>query len=412
MARGNSLTNRIVAHDPSDDVQTLDGSAVSWQRFSVSYDYPVVFSDDVLHGDNRLLRDTLCRLEPHKRHRLIVFLDAGLAASCPALADRVTAYCTTHADRLDLVCQPLIVPGGEAVKRDWTSLAPLQRAVAAHGIDRHSYILGIGGGALLDAVGLVAATAHRGIRHVRLPSTVLAQNDSGVGVKNAINQFRQKNYLGTFAPPFAVLNDASLLATLPAAERLAGMAEAVKVALIRDAAFFAWLEQEAPALRQHEPQALHYLIRHCAELHMQQIGQGGDPFEQGCARPLDFGHWAAHRLETLSDHTVRHGFAVAIGIALDTRYSVLAGFLQVGADERVARLLETLGFELWHPLLEARTDAGHRRVIVGLEQFRAHLGGELTITLLAAIGRGHEVHVMDTALIIESLDWLKTRRHA
>ena len=160
-----------------------------------------------------------------------------------------------------------------------------------------------------------------------------------------------KNFVGTFAPPFAVLNDFDLLDSLPPREKIAGMAEAVKVALIRDPEFFHWLERNCDALANFEPDAMAYMIRRCAELHMHQIAHGGDPFETGSARPLDFGHWSAHKLESLTHYHVRHGEAVAIGIALDTRYSVLAGLLPEGDEERVCFLLEDLGFQLWHPAL-------------------------------------------------------------
>jgi 3-dehydroquinate synthase len=142
---------------------------------------------------------------------------------------------------------------------------------------------------------------------------------------------------------------------------------------------------------------------------MRQIAHGGDPFERGSVRPLDFGHWAAHKLEALSRYELRHGEAVAIGIALDTRYSVLSGLLPEGDDGRVRALLERLGFQLWHPACDARGGDGSLRLLAGLEEFREHLGGELTITLLGEIGVGIEVHSMDARLIVEALDWLRPR---
>jgi 3-dehydroquinate synthase len=242
-----------------------------------------------------------------------------------------------------------------------------------------------------------------------VPTTVLSQNDSGVGVKNGVNLYGQKNFVGTFAPPFAVLNDLNFVEVLPAREKIAGMAEAVKVALIRDGAFFGWLERNADRLVLFERDAMAYMIRRCAELHMHQIGQGGDPFETGSARPLDFGHWAAHRLETLTHYHLRHGEAVAIGIALDTRYSVLAEMLDPGAEERVRFVLDHLGFRLWHPALEQRTPEGRHSVLDGLRDFREHLGGELTVTLLSAIGRGVEVHAIDEALVLAAIADLKAQ---
>ena len=402
--------------DPITTAAAMPAAATVWQRFSVPYEFPVVFTEALFEADNPAFRDALIRLEPAGRHRLLVFVDEGVARSLPALCGAIADYCEAHAAHLELVQAPVRVAGGERVKRDWSGLEPLREAIRRHALDRHSYVVAVGGGAVLDAVGLVAATAHRGIRHVRVPSTVLGQNDSGVGVKNGINQYGQKNYLGTFAPPFAVLNDLALLDVLPARERRAGMAEAVKVALIRDAGFFAWLERDAPALAALERGALARLVRRCAELHLEQIGRGGDPFELGSARPLDFGHWAAHRLETASGHALRHGEAVAIGIELDTRYAVLAGLLDEGSAARVRALLGTLGLPLWHPLLDARDEAGNRIVIEGLEHFRAHLGGELSVTMLTAIGHGVEVHEIERTLLGRAIDEMKAaereRRHA
>jgi 3-dehydroquinate synthase len=238
---------------------------------------------------------------------------------------------------------------------------------------------------------------------------VLAQNDSGVGVKNGVNAFGVKNFLGTFAPPFAVINDSDFLSSLGPRDRIGGMVEAVKVALIRDKTFFNWLESHADALATFEPAAVSRLIRRCAELHMRQISAGGDPFETGSARPLDFGHWAAHKLESLTRHELRHGEAVAIGIALDTRYSVLKGMLTGAEERRILWLLERLGFCLWHPGLEAISDDGSPALLAGLREFREHLGGELTITLLTAIGHGEEVHEMDEVEVLRAVAWLRAR---
>jgi 3-dehydroquinate synthase len=306
-----------------------------------------------------------------------------------------------------LVADPIVIPGGEKIKVELHFVEAMQRQLFEHRIDRHSYVIAVGGGAVLDAVGLVAATTHRGLRHIRVPTTVLSQNDSGVGVKNGVNLYEQKNFVGTFAPPFAVLNDLGFIEALPARDKIAGMAEAVKVALIRDAKFFGWLERSADDLVVFEHAAMATMIRRCAELHMRQIAHGGDPFETGSARPLDFGHWSAHRLETLTKYHLRHGEAVAIGMALDTRYSVLAGLLELSAEQRIRFLLEHLGFRLWHSALENRMPNGRQAVLEGLREFREHLGGELTVTLLSDIGVGVEVHEIDEALMRQAIDGLK-----
>ncbi len=379
----------------------------SWQQFSVEYQYPVVFSDDIFNQSNSTLLDTLTRLEPSKLHRSCVFIDEGILDVLPNLLNDITCYFEAHSTSLALSGPPIVMPAGESIKNNSVHISNMQKIVSKQRIDRHSYIIGIGGGALLDAVGLVAATSHRGIRHIRIPTTVLAQNDSGVGVKNSVNLFGQKNYLGTFAPPFAVINDYDFIESLPVRDKIAGMAEAVKVALIRDSAFFHWLEDNADKLITFDKTAMAYMIRRCAELHMHQIANGGDPFESGSARPLDFGHWSAHRLESMTDYELRHGEAVAIGIALDTRYSVLSNRLAAGQDERIYALLSMLGFDLYHAQLSDKSASGNLTIVEGLNEFKEHLGGELTITLLNNIGQGVEVHDMDDELIAQSVAWLK-----
>jgi 3-dehydroquinate synthase len=383
-----------------------------WQRFSVPFEYPVVFTSGVFRPENPALIDTLSRLEPDKQHQCLIFVDDGLLACAPDLPSRIAEYAEAHGRRMTLVAPPQPVPGGEKVKNELAFVEQAQDQVYEHGVDRHSYVIAVGGGAVLDMVGLVAATSHRGVRHIRIPTTVLSQNDSGVGVKNGVNLNGVKNFVGAFAPPFAVINDAELLETLPTREKIAGMSEAVKVALIRDADFFYWLERNADALALFEPDAMAYMIRRCAELHMHQIAHGGDPFESGSARPLDFGHWTAHKLESITHHHLRHGEAVAIGIALDTRYSVLSGLLPAGEDDRVCFLLEHLGFKLWHPALRKTDASGNLAVLRGLREFREHLGGELTVTMLGAIGVGVDVHEIDEAKVLEAIDWLEKRREA
>ena len=379
-----------------------------WQRFSVPYEYPVAFTRGLFRPSNPLFADVLALREPAKRHRCLVYVDDGLARARPGFLDQVTAYFAAHPNRTELLEAPATLPGGERVKRELSFIESVQDATHRLRVDRHSYVVAIGGGAVLDAVGLAATTAHRGVRHIRVPGTVLSQNDSGVGVKNAVNLNGVKNYIGTFAPPWAVLNDFDLLETLPRRDRLAGIAEAVKVALIRDGDFYHWLETNADALTLFEPGAEERMIRRSAELHMHQIAHGGDPFEQGSARPLDFGHWSAHKLESVTRNHVSHGEAVAIGIALDTRYSALAGLLPEGQDVRVVTLLERLGLRIWHPALAREID-GRLAILEGLRDFREHLGGELTVTLLAGIGKGVEVHAMDPELVARSIAWLGAR---
>ena len=392
------------------EAPTRAATAVRWQRFSVPYEFPVCFTENVFDPRNPVLVDALCRLEKDRRHRCVVFVDDGLVSARPSLIADIERYARHHRRHIELATDPIPVPGGERIKTDIHFVEQMQQTLFDHHIDRHSYVIAVGGGAVLDAVGLVAATTHRGVRHIRVPTTVLSQNDSGVGVKNGINLYGVKNYVGTFAPPFAVLSDIDFISALAPRDRIAGMAEAVKVSLIRDGEFFAWIERNADDLATFERPAMAAMIRRCAELHMHQIGNGGDPFEAGSVRPLDYGHWAAHKLEGMTRYHLRHGEAVAIGMALDARYSVLSGTLAAGEEVRICFLLEHLGLRLWHAALEKRTARGDLEVLGGLADFREHLGGELTITLLSDIGVGVEVNEMDDDRVLDAIAWLKSRQ--
>jgi 3-dehydroquinate synthase len=388
------------------------GDHIYAQRLSVPFEYAVCFTRNVFAADNPLLAQVVARREPARRHRAFVVIDDGVARAWPDLTRDIQAYCAAHAERLALFAPPRVVPGGEAAKQSPALIESLHADLHRLGVDRQSFVIAIGGGAVLDAVGYAAATTHRGVRLVRVPTTVLAQNDSGVGVKNGINAFGAKNFLGTFVPPFAVINDAEFLRTLAPRDSRSGMAEAVKVALIRDVSFFEWLEANALDLARFDRPALEYLVRVAAHIHMRHIASAGDPFEYGSARPLDFGHWAAHKLEGLSGHDVRHGEAVAIGMALDSCYSTEIGLLAPRALERVCGLLEALGFTLWHDAL-GRLDADEKpALLAGLADFQEHLGGELTVTLLRDLGVGIEVTAIDADKVITSLAWLRARHAA
>lgn len=374
------------------------------QSFSVPFTYAVHFTENLFGGQNPLLREFLSQPAPTGQPKKLLFvIDSGVLDNHPTLPADIAQYVATI-PAATLATDPISVPGGEAAKNDPALVDQLIEAVDQHSIDRHSYIVAIGGGAVLDLVGYAAAIAHRGVRHIRIPTTVLSQNDSGVGVKNGVNFRGKKNFIGTFAPPVAVFNDIAFLKTLDDRDWRAGIAEAVKVALIKDLAFFEWIEANAVALAHRDTDAMSKLIYRCADLHMQHIS-GGDPFELGSARPLDFGHWAAHKLEYLTHFSVRHGEAVAIGIALDTVYSQLAGRISVLDADRVLHVFQQLGFDLFHPALTEDDSENLRR---GLTEFQEHLGGQLTITLLDALGTGIEVHEMDFGLIQQAVERLSS----
>jgi 3-dehydroquinate synthase len=381
------------------------------QEFLVPVRYPVHFTTGVFAASNPLLRDLLVTRNPDDDEpaRAAVVVDRGVERAHPALLNDIAAYFTAHQSSLALTAPVLVVPGGEAIKNDRRHVDRILETINTASLCRHSYLVAVGGGAVLDAAGFAAATAHRGIRLIRVPTTVLSQDDSAMGVKNGVNAFGKKNYLGTFAPPFAVINDATFLTTLSDRDWRGGVTEAVKAALIRDADFFGLLERHAAALRARDLTAMAQVVRRSAVLHLQHIATGGDPFEQGSSRPLDFGHWAAHKLEQTTNHRLGHGEAVGIGIALDSTYSHLAGFLSEAQWRRIVNLLIALGVQIYAPELDEHLEAPqHERCILGgLAEFQEHLGGRLTIMLLEDIGRPFDAHEIDRGLVARSIGILK-----
>jgi len=373
------------------------------RTITVPFAHRVYFTRAVFSPQNRLLAEVLSLTKAKTPAKALVIMDEGVAQAFPSLMEEIASSFALESSPAQLVRPPLVVTGGETAKKDSDLVDKLHHQIERYGICRHSYLLAVGGGALLDAAGFAAATAHRGIRHIRLPTTTLSQADGGVGVKNGINAFGKKNFIGTFAPPFAVINDSDFLAPLPPAEKRAGLIEAIKVALIRDSVFFEEIERNAGDLARFEPGAMEPVIRRCAELHVRHIAESGDPFEFGSARPLDFGHWAAHKLEQMSGFALSHGTAVAMGLSLDVLYSYKKGMLTTEAMERVLALIQKLGFALHDPLMSQTGPDGNALLLEGLQEFREHLGGELTITLLAEIGRGVEVHEIDSKLMQDSI---------
>ena len=368
------------------------------QSFSVPFKYQVCFSEEIFSPENKLFIDIL---SAERKSKVLFVVDNGVVQAHPNLLSQLKIYSEVHSEFFTIASDPILVVGGEASKNDEAIYQEIVEATHLYGIDRHSYIAVIGGGAVIDMVGFAAAISHRGIRLIRIPTTVLSQNDSAVGVKNSVNLFGKKNYLGTFTPPYAVLNDFNFLKTLDDRDWRSGISEAIKVALIKDFSFFAWIEENSSALAAREMAPMQELIIRCAQMHLDHIS-GKDPFEFGSSRPLDFGHWAAHKLEHLSDFRIRHGEAVAIGIALDSTYSYLKEWISEDDLTRIIAVFKTLGFELFAPEL------GGDNLIKGLKEFQEHLGGQLTIMLLKALGKGEEVHEMDHELIHQAIDLLKS----
>jgi 3-dehydroquinate synthase len=349
------------------------------------------FTQNLFDVKNSLLKDVLDGYKEGKRIKLLFVIDDGVHNSHPNLLDEIETYCNEHSKNIEYT-ECMVIKGGEQCKNDYGSVERVLKGINDQHIDRHSFVVGIGGGALIDMVGYSAAIAHRGVKLIRIPTTVLSQNDSAVGVKNSFNIFEKKNFLGTFAPPYAIINDSDFLETLEQRDWISGVAEAIKVALIKDSDFFDYIEENAQGIKERDLEPMQYVIYKCAEMHMHHIAQGGDPFESGSSRPLDFGHWAAHKLEQMSNYSLRHGEAVAKGIALDVTYAHLIDLISETSLKRILNVMQQIGFDLHIPVAN---DADMAALLVGIQEFQEHLGGELCITLITGIGVKHDVNVID-----------------
>lgn len=383
------------------------------QKFTITYSYDVHFSSSIFDKSNPLfgsiIRSGLISETAHSSIKVLIVLDEGVYNCHQNLFENIQSYCKKFRQEFDLIPAPVIINGGETAKSDPRYSEQILSAIDKYGIDRHSFLVAIGGGSVIDTAGYSAAIAHRGVRLIRIPTTVLAQNDASVGVKNGINAFGKKNFIGTFVPPFAVINDSEFLKTLDDRDWIAGISEAVKVALLKDPEFFEFIENNAVALTGRDMETMQYLIHRCAELHLNHISGSGDPFESGSSRPLDFGHWSAHKLEQLTGFSLRHGEAVAIGLALDVTYSYLMNELRKSDWMRIIRVLQQCGFTLYSDVLNSGLDDpfNENSFLYGIEEFRQHLGGRLTIMLLRGIGMGFEVNTVDLNIYKKAVQLLE-----
>ena len=330
--------------------------------------------------------------------RVQIWIDRSVVESNGTVLRNLSNRITESDEFIELVAPIALVDGGEQIKNDALAIENIFRAIDRDGLDRRSYVFVIGGGAVLDAVGYAAAIAHRGIRLIRFPTTTLGQADSGVGVKNAINAYGKKNWKGTFSVPWAVVNDQTLIANLPDRDFRAGFSEAVKVSLLKSPSAFRFLCDHAKAIANRDWNAVMPAIRSSVLMHLHHITHGGDPFEMQEARPLDFGHWSAHKLEHLTNFRLRHGEAVSIGVALDTVYSHLVHGLDLSDVQRTLKVLTDLGLPLFD------NELAEQAIFDGLEEFRQHLGGRLTVTMLRAVGQSINVHEIDQSAMRQAIE--------
>jgi 3-dehydroquinate synthase len=290
---------------------------------------------------------------------------------------------------------PIIVEDGEQAK-DWRTLERVFDALLAARCGRDTVIVALGGGVVGDLAGFAAAVYQRGVPFIQVPTTLLAQVDSSVGGKTAINHPRGKNMVGAFHQPLAVISDTATLGSLPERELRAGLAEVIKHALILDATFADWLEQNLPALLNREPRAMAHAVRRSCELKAQVVA--ADEREIGLRAILNFGHTFGHAFEAgLGYGEWLHGEAVAAGMVMATELSVRVGLLGRTDAARVRALVGRAGLPVAGPALSPE------RILELMQVDKKAAAGRLRFVLLRAIGAAEVRGDIDDEVIRETI---------
>ena len=277
----------------------------------------------------------------------------------------------------------VVLPDGEAYKT-WETLNLVFDALLSRGCDRKTVLFALGGGVVGDITGFAAASYMRGVPFVQVPTTLLAQVDSSVGGKTAINHPLGKNMVGAFYQPQLVVCDLDVLKTLPPRELSAGLAEVIKYGPIADAAFLDWIEANVDALRAGDPAALAHAVQRSCEIKADVVGQ--DEREGGLRAILNFGHTFGHAIEAGMGYGAwLHGEGVGCGMVMAARLSQRLGLLDAAQVERLTRLIERAGLPTVGPVLDAQDNAGRYLELMRVDK-KAE-AGEIKFVLIAGIGR-------------------------
>jgi 3-dehydroquinate synthase len=314
---------------------------------------------------------------PHVRGRLAPIVTNTTVGPLYADAlERVLLQAGARTLRIEL-------PDGEAHK-DWQTLDRIFARLLEARADRKTVLVALGGGVVGDMTGFAAATYQRGISHLQVPTTLLAQVDSSVGGKTAINHPLGKNMIGAFHQPVAVVADTATLATLPPRELAAGLAEVAKYGAIHDLAFLEWIEDHAGALLQRDAAALAHVIRRSCEIKAEIVA--ADERESGARALLNFGHTFGHAIESAQGYgNWLHGEAVAAGMAMAARFSSRLGRLPAADAERLVKLLEKLGLPVQPPRIATDVWLGY------MGRDKKNEAGRVTLILLDALGHASVV---------------------
>jgi len=338
-----------------------------------------------IHIGSGLLRESGL-YAPHVRGQLAAVVTNETVA--PLYAEQVEAALAGAGARGTL---RIVLPDGEAFK-DWQHLDRIFAALLAARAGRDTVLVAVGGGVVGDMAGFAAASYQRGIAHLQVPTTLLAQVDSSVGGKTAINHPLGKNMIGAFHQPAAVLADTASLATLPPREYAAGLAEVVKYGAIRDPAFLAWIEAHADGLLARDAAALAHAVARSCEIKAQVVAE--DERESGARALLNFGHTFGHAIEAATGYGAwLHGEAVAAGMVMACELSQLMGYLKKTDVERVREVVKRTGLPVTGPAL-----APERLLeLMALDKKAAR--GRTRFVVLETIGRAHLAADIDDAQV-------------
>ena len=293
----------------------------------------------------------------------------------------------------------LALPDGEQYK-NWETLNLVFDELLAHGGDRKTTLYALGGGVVGDMAGFAAACFMRGVPFVQVPTTLLAQVDSSVGGKTAINHPLGKNMVGAFYQPKLVVCDLDVLKTLPARELSAGLAEVIKYGPIHDMAFFDWIEAHIDALRALEPSALAHAVQRCCEIKAEVVGQ--DERESGLRAILNFGHTFGHAIEAGMGYGAwLHGEGVGAGMVMAAELSRELGLVDAAFVERLTRLIGRAGLPVRGPVLDAADNAGRYLALMRVDK-KAE-AGEIRFVLIDGPGRA-VVRPAPDALVRQVID--------
>jgi 3-dehydroquinate synthase len=289
---------------------------------------------------------------------------------------------------------PIILPDGE-VHKDWPALNQIFDALLANACDRKTTLIALGGGVIGDITGFAAATYQRGVPFIQIPTTLLAQVDSSVGGKTAINHPRGKNMIGAFYQPQLVLADTTVLHTLTDREYRSGLAEVIKYGIGLDAEFFLWLEQHIDALNRRDVDALAYAIQRSCEIKAAVVAEDErETARDGGRALLNLGHTFGHAIETaLGYGEWLHGEGVGCGMALATRFSQELGYIDGATAQRIADLIEAAGLPTRMPGIPPDTMLEH------MARDKKNEGGAIRLILLRGMGRSFT----DSGIPIETL---------